>query len=680
MKSLEKYKKIMSIIFITFMIIQPIFDVYYLYSDSLISLFKFSPSTIIRMIIMSVLILFVFFVSKNRKKYIYTILFSLIYFLYTIFHHINCTKFNIPFNLMKGYSFISEIFYIIRMIMPLCLIFVTTELKPNWEKIKKVIIYTSLIFGIVMVVTNIFEVALTSYNDGNKIIKASIFDWFTKTTYQKFTYAFVASKGIFHMANQVSGILFALLPIVIYMFFEKETLIKYITIVLLVISMLMLGTRIASYGWLLVMVFMLILYVFFCLLKKAKINIRTIFSYILIVLIGLIILPYSPVSSRYFIEDSEEIVNSHIKKEEANSEYDKFMKYIKELNEDNYDGILFLDDEIKLKKEDFIEKYYNTYGIDKQFILDIYPYTEDCDFWLKEMSIPFSQRANHRQLKQHITKRVYELNNNKLDALFGLSFSRLRNGYIYMENDVFVHFYSIGVIGICLFILPYLLVLLYALYWIIRDKKNFNYLNITYMLSISLVFIAGVASGNIFDEWIITLFLGFICGILINNLNIKKNYKEKKVMFISSTGGHLNELLQLSPLIKKYNSCLITEKTKSNMNLKNKYDRVYYLVYGTRHYKFSYMFKFLYNILKSFVLYIKERPNVIITTGTHTAVPMCYLGKIFGSKVIFIETFANSKTKTLSGRLVYPIADTFIVQWKEMLQLYPKAIYGGWIY
>ncbi len=172
--------------------------------------------------------------------------------------------------------------------------------------------------------------------------------------------------------------------------------------------------------------------------------------------------------------------------------------------------------------------------------------------------------------------------------------------------------------------------------------------------------------------------------IVVGNYIISKFFvfrkKDKKVMFISSTGGHLNELLQLSPLIKKYNSCLITEKTKSNMNLKSKFDRVYYLVYGTRHYKFSYMFKFLYNIIKSFILYVKERPNVIITTGTHTAVPMCYIGKIFGSKVIFIETFANSKTKTLSGKLVYPIADTFIVQWEEMLKLYPKAIYGGWIY
>lgn len=154
----------------------------------------------------------------------------------------------------------------------------------------------------------------------------------------------------------------------------------------------------------------------------------------------------------------------------------------------------------------------------------------------------------------------------------------------------------------------------------------------------------------------------------------------KKVLFISSTGGHLNELLQLQPLFKYYDSYIITEKTKSNKSLKNKFSKVYYLVYGTKLHKFTYMFKFTYNTIKSLILYIKIRPKVIVTTGTHTAVPMCYIGKLFRSKIIFIETFANSKTKTVSGRLVYPIADTFIVQWKEMLKLYPKAIYGGWIY
>ena len=154
----------------------------------------------------------------------------------------------------------------------------------------------------------------------------------------------------------------------------------------------------------------------------------------------------------------------------------------------------------------------------------------------------------------------------------------------------------------------------------------------------------------------------------------------KKVMFISSTGGHLNELMQLKPLFENYDYCLVTEKTKSNISLKNKFPKVSFLVYGTKDHLFSYLFKFTYNCFKSLVLFIKYRPKYIVTTGTHTAVPMCYIGKLFRSKIIFIETFANSETKTLTGKLIYPIADKFIVQWESMLKLYPKAECWGWIY
>lgn len=155
----------------------------------------------------------------------------------------------------------------------------------------------------------------------------------------------------------------------------------------------------------------------------------------------------------------------------------------------------------------------------------------------------------------------------------------------------------------------------------------------------------------------------------------------KKVMFISSTGGHLSELLQLEPLFTEYNSYLVTEKTKSTVGLKEKYpDRTFFLKYGTKSHLISYVFIFLFNIIKSFVLMLKIRPDVVVTTGTHTAVPMCYIAKLFRRKVIFIETFANSKTRTKAGEMVYPIADVFIVQWEYMLELYPKAVYGGWIY
>ena len=159
---------------------------------------------------------------------------------------------------------------------------------------------------------------------------------------------------------------------------------------------------------------------------------------------------------------------------------------------------------------------------------------------------------------------------------------------------------------------------------------------------------------------------------------------KKKVLFISSTGGHLEELMQLKSMFSDYDYHIITEKTKSNLSLKKKYPgRVNYLVFGTYTTlgrKIVYPFKLLYNTLKSFILYLMIRPKYIISTGTHTAGPMCLIGHILGSKVIFIETFANSSSRSRTGNLVYKFADLFIVQWESMLEVYPNAVYGGWIF
>ncbi len=155
----------------------------------------------------------------------------------------------------------------------------------------------------------------------------------------------------------------------------------------------------------------------------------------------------------------------------------------------------------------------------------------------------------------------------------------------------------------------------------------------------------------------------------------------KKVLFISSTGGHFSELMQLKSLFNKFEFHIVTEKTKNNKYLKNEYkENISFLVYGTKKNPLAYFFIYIFNIIKSIIIFIKQKPDVIVTTGTHTAVAMCYIAKIFRKKVIYIETFANRNTKTVAGRLVYPIADVFVVQWKEMLEKYPKAEYWGWIY
>ena len=155
----------------------------------------------------------------------------------------------------------------------------------------------------------------------------------------------------------------------------------------------------------------------------------------------------------------------------------------------------------------------------------------------------------------------------------------------------------------------------------------------------------------------------------------------KKALFISSTGGHFSELMMLKPMFEDFNYHIITEKTKTNKSLKKIYGKkMNFLVYGTKDHMFTYIFKLSYNILKSLVLFIKIRPNVVITTGTHTAVPMCYIAHLFKKKVVFIETFANVTTRTMSGNIVYKIADLFVVQWEEMKKLYPNAVYLGGVF
>ena len=66
---------------------------------------------------------------------------------------------------------------------------------------------------------------------------------------------------------------------------------------------------------------------------------------------------------------------------------------------------------------------------------------------------------------------------------------------------------------------------------------------------------------------------------------------KKKLLFISSTGGHLDELMQLAPLFEKYDYRIITEKDKANENLKEQYgDKLYFLPYGTRAKILTYIF------------------------------------------------------------------------------------------
>lgn len=149
----------------------------------------------------------------------------------------------------------------------------------------------------------------------------------------------------------------------------------------------------------------------------------------------------------------------------------------------------------------------------------------------------------------------------------------------------------------------------------------------------------------------------------------------KKICFISSSGGHLDEIMMLKSLSNYYNTYLVTENV-GNIDAESK---SYYIPQINRK-ELSFIYKFIIVCFKSLFIYIKEKPDIIISTGALSVIPTFIIGKLFRKKLIFIESFANIETPTLTGKLLYQISDVFIIQWEGLKKYYPDAIFLGSIY
>lgn len=150
----------------------------------------------------------------------------------------------------------------------------------------------------------------------------------------------------------------------------------------------------------------------------------------------------------------------------------------------------------------------------------------------------------------------------------------------------------------------------------------------------------------------------------------------KKVCYVASSGGHMEEMSRLRPLITD-NDFVLTEK--SNYLAVDWCPNVYYVNQINRK-ELLFIFKFISLFLRSFILLMKEKPTVIVSTGALATFPICLLGKLMGKKIVYIESFARIDEGSLTGKLLYRIADLFIVQWQEMLKVFPNAVYGGGIF
>lgn len=148
-----------------------------------------------------------------------------------------------------------------------------------------------------------------------------------------------------------------------------------------------------------------------------------------------------------------------------------------------------------------------------------------------------------------------------------------------------------------------------------------------------------------------------------------------KIALVGSSGGHLTHLYLLKKFWENEDRFWVTfDKTDAKSILKE--ERFYPCYYPTnRNVKNT-----IKNTILAFKILRKEKPDLIISSGAAVAVPFFWLGKLFGAKTVYIEIFDRIDKATLTGKLVYPVTDKFIVQWEELKKVYPKAINLGGIF
>lgn len=153
--------------------------------------------------------------------------------------------------------------------------------------------------------------------------------------------------------------------------------------------------------------------------------------------------------------------------------------------------------------------------------------------------------------------------------------------------------------------------------------------------------------------------------------------KSKKICFICSSGGHFSELNHLQKISDMYDSFLVTEGTKK---LDSNFCSKKYLLKEINRKEKIFILHFLGLFLKELNIFLKEKPDFVITTGALCSYPMIKIAKFFKKKVIYIESFARVNDLSLTGKKLYGKVDLFLVQWPELLNDYPKAKYYGNIF
>jgi beta-1,4-N-acetylglucosaminyltransferase len=142
-----------------------------------------------------------------------------------------------------------------------------------------------------------------------------------------------------------------------------------------------------------------------------------------------------------------------------------------------------------------------------------------------------------------------------------------------------------------------------------------------------------------------------------------------KICIVSSCGGHLTEVRALMPTYARHDHFyVINEPILLSEDMQNKTCFI-------RHSERDWLF--FVNLWEAWQILRRERPSVILSTGAGPVVPFALVGKVLGICTVFVESITRVTRPSLTGRIMYYLADRFFYQWRALDRYFPKSTYGG---
>ena len=309
--------------------------------------------------------------------------------------------------------------------------------------------------------------------EGNGEDSEKLNDWVGYTT-----------RGLFQSGNQLSGVMIILVPILTYIAFKEKKTKEWIVLTLHIIAMIAITTRVGAIGGILAMAATVCIYILEKIIHREKVSEifkqKNFYCLIVSVVVIAVVYAFSPFKVR--------TMSGNFGADLA----------IGKQTTDNTD-VAGSDGEID--KIAYIMENVDNEEINGYYIYQVYPYTDDVDFWFDlMMNVPKYERAGNRKMRALLVNRILERDNRISDYLVGISFTR-SSSFVWPERDFQSQVDALGWIGMILFIFPYIFVFVFAVIQFLRKFKENLYLRrVVYMMALAVGMAAAYLSGHILNE------------------------------------------------------------------------------------------------------------------------------------------------------------------------------------